>query len=372
MQTIGILGGGQLGRMLLQAAANYPCYTKVLEKSTDCPSAQVAHEVVIGDFNEYDHVYNFGKTCDVITWEIEHVNVDALLTLENEGKTIIPKPSVLQIIKNKARQKEFYAEQQIPTAPFTIHPNKEHLLANLPNYPFIVKTATGGYDGKGVFKIEDETELYQIPEGELVAETLADLDKEIAIIVAINQHKQVVQFPPVEMVFNPQLNLVDYLISPIDLPEQQLWRIEAIAQKLVQSLKSPGLFAIELFINKDGNIWVNETAPRVHNSGHHTIEANYCSQFDMLWRILLNLPLGNPAARSLALMRNLVGSEHIHFNDPTIFENILKQENVYLHWYGKKETKPGRKLGHITILGNTKQDVLYTNNRLSEILHEKH
>ena len=360
MLKIGILGGGQLGRMLLQASANYPVETRVLECDPECPAAHLCHRFVKGDIRDYEDVYNFGKELDGITIEIESVNVDALEKLESEGVKIYPSPSALRIIRNKVLQKQFYKENDIPSAAFRIIEKREDLKKYFDFIPAVQKLASGGYDGRGVQVLTNEREFHLGFDEPSVLEKKVEIHKEISQIVAISRAGQTALYPPVEMIFNPILNQLDYQMSPAEIPQQTAWRIEAIALKVAKDLKSPGIFAVELFIDKNGDILVNETAPRVHNSGHHTIEANFSSQFDMLWRIMLSYPLGNPKHIVHAAMVNLIGCDgHSGEANYEGIEGVLKMENVFLHLYGKKETRPGRKMGHVTILSPEKSDLVY-------------
>ncbi len=360
MLKIGILGGGQLGRMLLQASANYPVETWVLENDPECPAAHLCHRFVQGDIRNFDDVYNFGRNLNGITIEIESVNVEALEKLESEGIKVYPSPSALRIIRNKVLQKQFYKENDIPTASFRITEKKFDLDKHSDFLPAVHKLASGGYDGRGVQVLTNEKEIHLGFDESAVLEKKIDIHKEISQIVAINANGQTAIYPPVEMIFNPILNQLDYQISPAEVPQQSAWRIEAISLKIVKDLKSPGIFAVELFIDKNGDILVNETAPRVHNSGHHTIEANFSSQFDMLWRIMLSYPLGNPKHIVHAAMVNLIGNEG-HSGEACYvgMDEVLKMENVFLHIYGKKETRPGRKMGHVTILSPDKSDLVH-------------
>jgi 5-(carboxyamino)imidazole ribonucleotide synthase len=360
MLKIGILGGGQLGRMLLQAAANYPVETWVLENDPECPAAHLSHHFVKGDIRNANDVYNFGKSLDGITIEIESVNVEALEKLETEGIQIYPRPSALRIIRDKILQKQFYKENNIPSAIFRITEKREDLKKFSDLLPAVHKLAAGGYDGRGVQVLFGEKDFHLGFDQPSVLEKRVDIQKEISQIIAINASGQTALYPPVEMIFNPLLNQLDYQLSPAEMPQQTTWRVEAISLKVVKDLKTPGIFAVELFIDKNGDVLVNETAPRVHNSGHHTIEANFSSQFDMLWRIMLGYPLGNPKHIVPAAMVNLTGCEGN--SGEAIYEGIdeiLKMENIFLHIYGKKETRPGRKMGHITILSHEKSDLVY-------------
>jgi 5-(carboxyamino)imidazole ribonucleotide synthase len=365
MQKVGILGGGQLGRMLLQAAANYPVETFVMESDATCPAAHLCHHFTQGDIKNFDDVYNFGKGLDAITIEIESVNEEALEKLEAEGVRVYPKPAALKIIKNKILQKQFYKDNEIPTSDFVITQSKSDLQQHSNFLPAAHKIGMGGYDGRGVELMRTADDFAKGFDAPSVLEKLVTIKKEIAVIIAVNDKGENALYPSVDMVFDTRLNLLDYQISPADLPEKVLWKAEAIALKVVKDLKSPGIFAVELFVDIDNNVLVNETAPRVHNSGHHTIEANYSSQFDMLWRIMLNYPLGNTEHILPAAIVNLLGAEG--FSGEAYYEGlneILQIDNVFVHIYGKKETKPGRKMGHVTILSKEKQELIHQANRI--------
>ena len=369
MQKVGILGGGQLGRMLLQSAANYPVETYVMENDEQCPSAHLCHHFTKGNIKDFDAVYNFGKQVDVLTIEIEAVNVDALEKLESEGVKVIPKPSVLRIIKNKIEQKKYYQQYQIPTAEFVITETKEELKALASFLPAAHKLGMGGYDGRGVELLKTAADIERGFDAPSVLEKMVSVDKEISMIVAVAQNGETTMYPPAEMVFDPLLNLLDYQISPSLLPEKIFWKVEAIAMAVVRNFNSPGLFAVELFVDKNGDVLVNETAPRVHNSGHHSIEGNYSSQFDMLWRILLGYPLGCTDPILPAVILNIIGEEG--FSGPAHYEGleeVLKMENAFVHLYGKAETKPGRKMGHVTVIGKDRDELVYKANRIKHIL----
>jgi 5-(carboxyamino)imidazole ribonucleotide synthase len=361
MQKAGILGGGQLGRMLLQEAANYPVETYVLENDPDCPAAHLCHHFIKGDIRNFDDVYNFGKDLDVITIEIESVNVDALEKLAAEGRRVIPTPAALRIIKNKVSQKAFYTEHSIPTAAYRVVQSMNELQKHIGDWlPAVQKIGEGGYDGRGVQVIMSVDDAAKGFDSESVLEKKVAISKEIAVIVAVAEGGDTALYPPVEMIFDPYLNLLNFQIAPADVQQNMLWRIQAVARTVAKQLSSPGIFAVEMFISKEGELYVNETAPRVHNSGHHTIEANYSSQYDMLWRILLNYPLGNPASVESSSLVNLLG-EPGHTGEVKYegLEEVLKMENVFVHLYGKKQTKPGRKMGHVTIMSKDKQDLVH-------------
>lgn len=372
MIKAGILGGGQLGRMLLQEAANYPVEVSVMEKDPLCPSAKLCHHFILGDITNYDDVIRFGEGLDIITIEIENVNVEALFELEKRGCRVIPKPEALRTIKNKILQKEFYTQHQIPTASYKVLQNRDELKNNIDFLPAVHKLATGGYDGKGVQIIKKQEDIPLGFDAPAVLEKMISIEKEIAIIVAVAENGKTAIYPPVEMFFDPILNLLDLQLCPASIPEKTLWKAEAIALAVARKLDSPGIFAIEMFIDKEGTVWVNETAPRVHNSGHHTIEAHYSSQFDMLWRIIMNYPLGNTAKIMSSMMVNLLGAEG--YTGETQYEGleeILSITNVFVHLYGKTDTKPGRKMGHVTIISNEKQELIHQANRIKSTLKIK-
>jgi 5-(carboxyamino)imidazole ribonucleotide synthase len=369
---IGILGGGQLGRMLLQAAANYPVETFVMENDPQAPAAHLCHHFTKGDIRNFDDVYHFGKGLQAITIEIENVNVEALEKLETEGVKIFPRPSVLKKIKNKILQKEYYKAHDIPSAAFIITNNLNELKEQEDFLPAVHKLAEGGYDGKGVQIIKTKQDIEKGFDVPSVLEKLIPVHKEIAQMVAINEKGDTALYPPVEMVFDPHLNLLDFQVCPAEIETRVLWKIEAIALSVVRNFKSPGIFAVELFVNRDGDVFVNETAPRVHNSGHHTIEAHYSSQFDMLWRIMLGYPLGNTEHILPSIMVNLVGAKE-HSGDVKYegLEEVLKIENAFVHLYGKQQTKPGRKMGHVTIMSREKQDLTHKANIVKHTLKAK-
>ena len=369
IKKIGILGGGQLGRMLLQAGANYPVETFVMENDAHSPAAHLCHYFTKGDITNFEDVYNFGKGLHAITIEIENVNDEALEKLELEGVKIYPTPAALKIIKNKILQKQFYKENEIPCCDFLITQNLSDLNQQLHFLPAVHKLAMGGYDGRGVqvLKIkEDITKGFDAPS---ILEKMVDIKKEIAVIIAVSTAGEHAMYPAVDMIFDQRLNLLEYQLSPAELPKKVLWKIEAIATKLVKNLNSPGIFAVEFFVDKDDNVFVNEIAPRVHNSGHHTIEGNYSSQFDMLWRVMLGYPLGCTEAILPAAIVNLLGAEG--FTGEAFYDGlqeIMKLENVFIHIYGKKQTKPGRKMGHVTILSREKQELIHQANRIKNTL----
>ena len=359
MLKIGILGGGQLGRMLLQQAPDYPIETFVLEAIEDAPASHLCHHFVKGNINDYETVLHFGRKVDVLTIEIEHVNVEALFQLEKEGVKIFPRPEVLQTIKDKGLQKQFYEKNNIPSPPFVLTENDKDVLKHLDFLPAAHKLRTGGYDGKGVQLMLNESEAALAFNEPGVLEQLVIIEKEIAVIVARNETGETAIYPPTEMVFDPDLNLVDYLLSPAELNDQQTTEAQQLALQVCNAFNSPGVFAVEMFLDDEGKMWVNETAPRAHNSGHHSIEGNYCSQYDMQLRVLQNLPLGNTNAIQPSLMLNVLGepghSGKVKYEG---LDAVMDLPNVYIHLYGKTTTKPGRKMGHVTILGTSQRELM--------------
>ena len=351
MIKIGILGGGQLGYMFLQNALQYPYEIHVLDPSANAPCAGHAHHFVQGDFADYQTVMDFAKDLDAVGIEIEHVNVDALRELKSRGKKVVPDPEALAIIQDKSIQKKFYVDNGIPTAPYFELEDWKELICVVTEFPLFQKANKGGYDGRGVQFLNSRNELKNILRTPSIYETPADLDKEIAVIVISDGKDNLVNYPVVELVFNQEYNLLDYLLMPSSLEEPKAKEAEEIARKVVEKLNSAGVFAVEMFLNKDGSIWVNETACRVHNSGHSTIEAAQSSQFDQMLRTLAGLPLGSTELYTTSAMVNLVGAEEESgLAQIENLEEILKIPGVYLHWYAKEETRPGRKMGHITLV----------------------
>ena len=345
---IGILGGGQLGRMLLQEAANYPLQTKVLDPDSEAPCAHLCDEFVVGDFADEETVVAFGADCDAIGIEIEHVSVAGLKRLQAMGKRIVPDPDVLAMIQDKGLQKAFYVEHGIPTAPFYLAGSAAEV--DTSRLPLVQKTRTGGYDGKGVQVIvtaEDVGKLWDVPS---IVEVFCPIAKEFAAIFASDGQGGVRMYPLVEMVFDPVLNLVDVVRMPAQLPPEVAQKAQAICARLADAFTGAGLFAVEMFVSQAGDVWVNETACRVHNSGHVTIEACVSSQFDQMLRLLAGWPLGDSRAFAAAAMVNLIGYEG-QSGQPVLpgLQDLLARPSVSLHWYGKREVRPGRKMGHITL-----------------------
>lgn len=353
---VGILGGGQLGKMLQQAASNWHLQLHFLDQSKDFPAGPLSPNFTEGNFKNYDDVYAFGKNMDVITIEIEHVNTEALHQLVAEGKTVHPAPGVLDTIKDKGLQKLFYQKHQIPTSAFQLFESAEAIRANVESgalqMPFVQKSRTAGYDGKGVAVIQNITDLETILlDGPSIVEDLVPIEKELAVIVARNENGEVKTFPAVEMEFNPVANLVELLFCPANISEAIEKEAEDLAQKVMEAFGCCGLLAVELFLTKNGELLVNEVAPRPHNSGHHTIDSANTSQFEQHLRAILNLPLGNTEALDPAVMVNLLGAPG--HTGPAYYEGFdkcLAMKGVHLHLYGKETTKPYRKMGHATIV----------------------
>ena len=356
MIRVGIIGGGQLGMMTIEAKfPSLPVEFVVLEQSADCPAAPISNQFIAGSLKSEADIRTLAEASDVLTWEIEHINVDALVKLEKEGKTIIPKPSVLQTIQDKGIQKQFFQQHNIPTAHFALCDAQsitEALLSQFPGEQIVIKTRTGGYDGKGVAILNKSEALQSMPfSGNILIETFVPNALEIAVIVAIAQDGSHAVYPAIEMYFNPKSNLVEFLFSPARISTELEKKIQAIGLQCVQKLNSPGLFAVELFLTENQEIWVNEIAPRPHNSGHHTIEGCHCSQFEQFLRILSGAPLGDPSLVQPAAMINIVGPTHLSGDYQLANEDSLTQNgDVFIHMYRKSETRPNRKLGHATVI----------------------
>ncbi len=352
---LGVLGGGQLGRMLLTETQKYDIYTAILDASPEAPCAQICNEFHVGNLLDYNAVYNFGKLVDVLTIEIEHVNIEALHQLEKEGLKIYPQPSVIETIQHKGKQKDFFVQHGIPTSPHKRFIDKTSLLSyvteNTVDFPFVWKSAQFGYDGTGVKVVRTNDDLEQLADTECIIEELIPFKNELAVIVARNAHGEIKTYPVVEMEFHPEANQVEYVICPARIDETVSIKAREVALKVAESFKHVGLLAVEMFQTKDDEILVNEVAPRTHNSGHYSIEASYTSQFEQHLRTVLNLPLGNTDSKVAGIMVNLVGEEG--FTGDVVYENIEKVmeiAGVTPHIYGKKTTKPFRKMGHVTIV----------------------
>ncbi len=354
---IGVLGGGQLGRMLIQAANSLDIQLHMLDPDPKAPCAQIAHSFSNGSLLDYNTVFEFGQNKDLITVEIENVNTDALKDLEQKGVKVFPQPHILELIRDKGLQKQFYLDHQIPTAPFIFwEPTSLEVIPF--DFPVVHKLRTGGYDGKGVNIIQDQQALENSFKDASIIEACIPFEKELSVIVARNENGQTNCFPLVECEFNPEANLVEFLFSPAEVQADIETKAQAIAIEIIEKLGMVGLLAVEFFLTKDGQLLVNEIAPRPHNSGHHTIEICQTSQFEQHLRAILNLPLGNTELIQAGAMINLIGAKN--HEGPVFYaglENVLSIAGVHPHLYAKATTKPFRKMGHITITGSNMQDV---------------
>jgi 5-(carboxyamino)imidazole ribonucleotide synthase len=373
---LGIIAGGQLGKMLIQAASKWDITCYVLDKDVNCCCSSICKNFYCGDPDNFEDVYNFGKKVDILTYEIEHINIDALKKLKNEGLPIYPDPSILAIIQDKGQQKTFFKDHDIPTANFKLYCNKEEILQDITSnklvFPFVQKLRRGGYDGRAVVSVNKEEEISDLFDGPTVVERKIDIKKELSIIASRNPSGQIISFPAVEMVFNRNANILDSLISPADIQSKIEIKAEKIAHSLIELLDIVGLLAVEFLLDKNDNLFVNEVAPRPHNSGHHTIEANYTSQFEQHLRAILNLPVGNTRVKSPAVMFNLLGEEN--FTGSAVyegFEEALEFDRVYIHIYGKNETFPYRKMGHITVLSDTIEEATQKAIKLKKLVRVK-
>lgn len=354
---LGILGGGQLGRMLIQSGIDLNISFAILDPDPNAPCSQLA-TFSAAKLTDYEAVIKFGEQCDLLTIEIENVNTQALFELERRGKKVFPQPRVIELIQNKQRQKEFYKDNKIPTAEFILTKNKADVLTHQSFLPAVNKLATEGYDGRGVQMLRTEKDLEKAFDAPGLLEKLIDFDKEIAIIVAKNESGQIVSYPAVEMIFHPEKNLVEYLFAPADISDFVRTKADDIARKVIEKLEMVGILAVEMFVTKEGEVLVNEVAPRPHNSGHQTIEANETSQYEQHLRAILNQPLGSTQLRSASAMVNLLGEEgHTGEANYKGLEEVLAIEGTHVHLYGKKITKPFRKMGHVTIVDQDKESL---------------
>ena len=350
---LGMLGGGQLGKMLLAETRKFDIQTYVLDTSDEAPCKIACNQFFQGSLMDFDTVYNFGKQVDVLTFEIELVNLEALEKLENDGKKVYPSPKTLKLIQNKGIQKEFYAQNNIPTARFEKFESLENLKSKIQNlkFPFVWKCTEFGYDGNGVKVVRTIEDLDNLPNVECITEEMIAFKNELAVIVIRNVSGEVKTYPVVEMEFHTEANQVEYVICPARIDEKIAKKAQEIALQVSEKFNHVGLLAVEMFLTEDDKILVNEVAPRPHNSGHHTIEASYTSQFENHIRAILDLPLGNTDSKMAGIMVNLVGEEG--FSGDVIYENIekiLAIDGVTPHIYGKKQTRPFRKMGHVTIV----------------------
>ncbi len=350
---IGVLGGGQLGRMLIQSAIDFNLDIAVLDPDPHAPCKNVATQFTVGSLKDYDTVYQFGKSMDLITIEIESVNTDALKALAKEGKKVYPQPEIVELIQDKRTQKQFYKQHGIPTADFILVENRQQVAENKAFLPAFNKLGREGYDGRGVKRIATEQDIPAAFDAPGLLEKSIDFEKEVSVIVARNERGEVISYPSVELSFHPEANLVEYLFSPATLPAHLEKKAEEIATQVIERLEMVGILAVEMFLTRDGDILVNEIAPRPHNSGHQSIESNITSQYEQHLRAILNWPLGSTKIKSPSAMVNLLGEEG--YSGPARYEGIedvLAMEGAHIHLYGKKMTKPYRKMGHVTIVAN--------------------
>lgn len=348
--TVGVLGGGQLGRMLIQAGIDYNITFSILDPDPEAPCRSLA-SFQAGSLTDYDTVMRFGEHCDIITIEIENVNTRALRDLEKKGKKVYPQPHLIELIQDKRTQKEFYRTHGIPTAEFILTANREEVIRQASFLPAVNKLGKEGYDGRGVQVLRTEADLPKAFDAPGLLEKLIDFEKEIAVIVARNARGEVTAFPIVEMVFHPEHNLVEYLFSPADISHEVAQQANAIAVKVISQLELVGILAVEMFVTRSGDVLVNEVAPRPHNSGHQTIEANITSQYEQHLRAILGLPLGHTNTILPSAMVNLLGEPG--YTGSALYEGfdeVIAIPGVHVHLYGKKNTKPFRKMGHVTLV----------------------
>jgi len=363
---IGVLGGGQLGRMLIQEAINLNLHIHIMDPDQNAPCASIAQTFTCGAITDFDAVMEFGKDKNLITVEIENVNIEALEMLEKSGVQVYPQPHVLKVIKDKGTQKQFYKKNGIPTSPFVIFDSAQELKNASIELPAVQKLRTGGYDGKGVQILKDAKSSFDAPH---LIENLIDFEKEISIIVARNDKGQISTFPSVECEFNPEAHLVEFLFSPAEISQEIEKKAKEIAADLIEKIDMVGILAVEMFLTKSGDILVNEIAPRPHNSGHHTIECCETSQFAQHLRAILSLPLGSTALIQPGAMINLLGEKgHTGTAIYGGLSDLLDHDNVFPHLYGKEQTKPFRKMGHITITGKTLKEVKETAEKIKDII----
>lgn len=355
---IGILGGGQLGRMLVKAGMDYSFEFKAMDPDAQAPIRKYIHNFTQGKLTDFDKVVDWGKDCNLITIEIENVNVEALKELEKKGVTVYPQPHIIELIKDKSRQKQFYKDHGIPTAPFELVSNKEEVLTLSHDLPFVNKLAKEGYDGRGVQVVRTQDDLKNVFDAPGIVEDLIPFEKEISVIVARNTVGETKTYPVVEMVFHPEHNLVEYLFAPAEITERIEKRAKHIAVEIIEKLDMVGLLAVEMFVTQEGEVLVNEVAPRPHNSGHQTIEANITSQYEQHLRAVLGLPLGDTNSLTPSAMVNLLGQAG--YEGPAKYkelEQVMGISGVHVHIYGKALTRPFRKMGHVTITDTDTQEL---------------
>jgi 5-(carboxyamino)imidazole ribonucleotide synthase len=370
--TLGILGAGQLGKMLAQAASPWDLRLRMLDPSPQAPASHLCASFVAGDFRDFQTVLDFGKTCDVLTIEIEQVNADALTELEAAGVNVYPQPSVLKIIQDKGLQKQFFVEKNLPTSAFSLYDGPEAVRAATPPLPSVQKTRTEGYDGRGVKMLRKSEDFDALLQGPCLIEDAVEIQVELAVIAARSPSGEINTYDPVEMSFHPEANLVEFLAAPARISPEQASEARALAEATIDAFGLVGLLAVEMFLDTNGNLIINEVAPRPHNSGHHTIEACVTSQYQQHLRAILDLPLGDTRLRSPAVMLNVLGAEG--FSGPVMYEgveHVLSTSSAYLHLYGKSETRPFRKMGHMTVLGDSLEEAIAKARALQPLLKVK-
>jgi 5-(carboxyamino)imidazole ribonucleotide synthase len=373
---LGIIAGGQLGKMLIQEASKWDIITYVMDNDEQCPAASIASRYIKGGNTDFESVYRFGKMVDLLTYELENINIEALRKLKSEGCLILPDPEILALIQDKGMQKEFYQKNNIPTARFRIYESQNAILEGIEKgeigFPFVQKLRKGGYDGRGVAVVHDEGELKKLLPGASIVEEKIEIAKEIAVIAARNRRGEIKGFPVVEMLFDPQVNMVDKIICPSYITAEQSEQAVKTACEIAQLLNMEGLLAVEFFVDSSGGLVVNEIAPRPHNSGHHTIESIITSQFEQHLRAILNLPLGSVELKLPSVMVNIVGAEGNE--GPVVYEGLTESlaiEGVKIHLYGKKITKPYRKMGHATVLASTLESALKKAEEVKKLIKVK-
>lgn len=373
---LGIIAGGQLGKMLIQEASKWNIITYVLDDDENCPAGKIASHYIKGSNRDFDSVYEFGKLVDVLTFELENINIEALKKLKSEGHRIAPDPEILELIKDKGLQKEFYEKNGIPTSPFILYESKNDILNGIEkgeiNFPFVQKLRKGGYDGRGVAVINDKSDFDQLLSGASVIEEKVDIEKEISVIAARNKKGEIKCFPVVEMLFNQKENLVDKLICPSLITVEQSEKALNFAGDIIELLNMEGVLAVEFFIDSRGELIVNEVAPRPHNSGHHTIESIITSQFEQHLRAILNLPLGSTKIKLPSVMINILGEDG--HEGPVLYEGLTESmaiDGVKIHLYGKSITKPFRKMGHATVMSSSLECALKKAEKVKQLIKVK-
>lgn len=370
---LGIIGGGQLGKLLALAASNWDVRTHVLDPDADCPASVVSNIFTQGDIRDYDTVYRFGKSVNMVTIEIENINLDALKALKKEGILVYPEPEILETIKDKGVQKDFFRDNGFPAAGYHYCDSPQEIRECLDSgkirIPFVQKLRVSGYDGRGVKIIRKEEDMKGLLQGLSIVEDFIEAEKEISLIVTRSTRNEVSVYPPVEMVFRPEANILDYQVSPARLSDRIARESAELAHNIALKLGITGLLAVEMFLDKEGKLYINELAPRPHNSGHHTIESAYTSQYEQHLRALFGFPLGSTRLKTPSVMMNLLGDEG--FSGPAHYQGLtdsLGLEGVKIHIYGKRETRPYRKMGHATILDRTIDDAIDKVAKLKKIL----